>query len=112
MDNHTTRYQVVIEQVPEDYRYIQMLKEVRAWSGLGLRTAKEICEYVRANSPCVLVAGVKQEAAEALIRGLERAGVKAALRESEILHPMLVYPQLDDRYEHNWLLGLQRRRDV
>lgn len=64
MDDKTTPYQVAIEQVPEDYRYIQMLKEVRVWSGLGLTTAKELCDYVRSNFPCVLVAGIKQEATE------------------------------------------------
>lgn len=107
MDN--TRYQVVIERVPEDYRSIQMLKEVRSWSGLGLRKAKELCDYARSNSPCVLVAGVKQETAEALRRGLNRAGVKAVVRESELLHPMLVYPQADDRYEEHWFFGLRRQ---
>lgn len=103
------RYQVVVEQVPEDHRYILMLKEVRLWSGFGLKQAKELCDYVRSNCPCVLVAGIEKESAEDLKKRLDLAGVKALVRESTIEHPMLIYPPADDRYEDHWFFGLRRQ---
>ncbi len=103
----TTRYEIVVERFPE--KYIPVLRELRQWGGFGLKEAKEICEYVQTNCPCVLLAGVTQEAAEDLRRLLVNAGVKALVRASSLENPMFIYPRLDDCYEAHWLFGLRRR---
>jgi Ribosomal protein L7/L12 C-terminal domain len=107
IDNMAIRYQVIVEQIPENH--ISMLKALREWGGFGLKPAKELCEYLRSNCPCVLVAGIKQEAVEDLRKRLDRAGVKIGVQKSAIKHPMLVCPQADDRYENHWFFGLRRR---
>jgi large subunit ribosomal protein L7/L12 len=55
---------------------INVIKEVRAISGLGLKEAKDIVE----GAPKTLKEGVKKEEAEALKAQLEAAGAKVELK--------------------------------
>lgn len=103
----TERYEVVLEQFPDNY--IPVLQAFRAYLGLGLKDAKQLCQYARENYPCVLLAGIDCELAEALRRQLHEGGVTVSIRESALPNPMIVYPPVDKQYEMHWFFGLRRR---
>jgi large subunit ribosomal protein L7/L12 len=55
---------------------IQVLKEVRSITGLGLKEAKELVD----NTPKLVKEGLKKEEAEALKKTLEELGAKVELK--------------------------------
>jgi large subunit ribosomal protein L7/L12 len=68
-----TTFDVVLESAGE--KKIQVIKEVRAITGLGLKEAKDLVE----GAPKTVKEGVSKEEAEALKTQLEGAGAKVKL---------------------------------
>ena len=55
---------------------IQVIKEVRAITGLGLKEAKELVE----SAPKAVKEGVKKDEAEEIVKKLQAAGATAELK--------------------------------
>ena len=69
-----TEFNVVL--VEAGAKKIEVIKEVRAITGLGLKEAKDLVE----GAPKELKAGVKKDEAEKLKKQLEAAGAKVELK--------------------------------
>ena len=69
-----TEFNVVLAEAGA--KKINVIKEVRAITGLGLKEAKEIIE----GTPKILKEGVAKEEAEEIKKKLEAAGAKAELK--------------------------------
>ncbi|MEM6675357.1 MAG: 50S ribosomal protein L7/L12 [Planctomycetota bacterium] len=68
-----TEFNVVLESAGD--KKIQVIKEVRAITGLGLKDAKEIVD----NAPKPIKEGVAKDEAEAMKKQLEEAGASVKL---------------------------------
>ena len=69
-----TKYDVVL--VSFGYNKVAVIKAVREVTGLGLKEAKDAVE----GAPSTLKEGIAKDEAEALVKKLEEAGAKAALK--------------------------------
>ncbi len=70
-----TEFDVVLETVPDDKK-INIIKEVRTITGLGLKEAKDLVE----GAPKPVKQGISKEEAEKIKKQLEDAGAKANLK--------------------------------
>lgn len=70
-----TDFQVTLTEVPADKK-IGVIKVVREITGLGLKEAKEIAE----SAPKVLKESAPKAEAEEILKKIEAAGAKAALK--------------------------------
>ena len=69
-----TEFDVVLEAAGE--KKINVIKEVRAITGLGLKEAKELVE----GAPKTVKEGCSKEEGEELVKKLEEAGAKVSLK--------------------------------
>jgi large subunit ribosomal protein L7/L12 len=69
-----TQFDVVLEEIGE--QKIQVIKEIRAITSLGLKEAKELVEA----APKPVKEGVAKEEAEQIKERLEKVGAKVALK--------------------------------
>lgn len=69
-----TQFDVVLEEIGE--QKIQVIKEIRAITSLGLKEAKELVEA----APKPIKEGVAKEEAEQIKERLEKVGAKVALK--------------------------------
>jgi len=69
-----TEFDVVLKEVGD--KKIQVLREVRAITGLGLKEAKELIDSV----PKTIKEGVSKDEAEEIKKKLEAAGAKVELK--------------------------------
>lgn len=69
-----TEFDVILTAIGE--KKIQVIKEVRAVTGLGLKEAKEFCE----SAPKPVKTGVSKEEAEKLKEKLESLGAKVEIK--------------------------------
>ena len=72
-EEEQTSFDVVLEEAGE--KKIQVIKEVRAVTGLGLKEAKDLVD----GAPSKVKEGLSKEDAEALKKQLEDAGAKVKL---------------------------------
>ncbi len=100
-----TRFEIFIQVLPENH--IPVLRVMREIAGIGLKEAKELLTYLKANCPCVLMTGVEKNLAETITNRLINVNVVAQVQTSSISNPMLVCPKFDQRYQYHWLFGLQ-----
>jgi ribosomal protein L7/L12 len=100
-DACVSKYEVVVTAVPD--KIVPLVKSLRLLADLGLKDAKELTDYLSANSPCVLVAGIDREVADHVATLLREAGASTAVGESSLSSPMLLCPQANHRYRWNWL---------
>lgn len=94
------KYIVVVESVPENN--IEFLRIIRTVGNLSLEDAVEINRYISSNLPCPIVAGVNSEKAEHIADKISSIGGKVRINESEIVHPMVLYPNAKEIYEFNF----------
>jgi large subunit ribosomal protein L7/L12 len=73
-EEEQTEFAVMLQEIGS--QKIQVIKEVRAATDLGLKEAKELVE----SAPCAVKEGVSKEDAEALKVKLEGAGAKVELK--------------------------------
>lgn len=69
-----TEFDVVLEAAGE--KKINVIKEIRAITGLGLKEAKDFVE----SAPKVVKEGVQKEEAEEIVKKLQEAGATAAIK--------------------------------
>jgi len=98
-----TKFQVNV--TAPGMKVLSLCKCLRVVGNLGLRDAKNLSDYLRANTPCVLVAGVDREVAEHAAGLLREAGAEVVVQESSIGVPMLLRPEANQRYRWNWFCG-------
>jgi ribosomal protein L7/L12 len=95
------KYQVTVTAVSD--QIVSLVKSLRLVGDLGLKDAKDIADYLSANLPCVLVAGIDQEVADHIAGLLRDAGTTARAEESPLTAPLLLCPGANHRYRWSWL---------
>ncbi len=84
---------------------VAMIKSLRIIADLGLKTAKDLSDYLSNAAPCVLVSGIEQKVAEHAAGLLTDAGAKVAVESSGLDTPMLLCPQANQEYQWSVLFG-------
>lgn len=97
-----TKFQVSIISISQENPTL-FLKAIRESTGLSLKDAKDITEFIASTQPCVLVAGIDREVADHIVSLIQEAGVTAIAEESSLTVPLLLHPQANRCYKMNWL---------
>ncbi len=97
-----TKFQVSVTSVSQE-KFIPFLRSLRLSTGLGLKDAKNLAEFIVSANPCILVAGIDRDVADHMVSLLFEAGAIATVEESSLTVPLLLCPQANYRYRENWL---------
>lgn len=84
---------------------VPLLKTLRLVGSFGIRDAKDLSDFLRDSTPCLLVAGVDRDVADHICALLCEAGADVAIEESSIDVPMLLCPRANRRYRWSWFSG-------
>lgn len=101
------RFDVILHGLPKTREL--GVKVVRLATGLELKPAIEILNYLGDNLPCSLISGVSLTKARSLHVELQSLGANADVVKSRSPHPMVLWPDADARFEWRQLYGLTRR---
>lgn len=93
---------VTVNNKPDPAQFLKFLRNI---SGLSLREARELNDYILESIPCPLFAGITEEKADELVKKLSTLGMENILKieDSDINTPMFLCPNEDDNYEFSFL---------
>jgi ribosomal protein L7/L12 len=97
------KYQIKI--ISSGAKHLSLVKSLRLLADIGLENAKQLSDFLRDSSPCILVAGVDGEVADHAAELLREAGAEVIIEESSIEVPMLLCPAANQRYRWSWIGG-------
>lgn len=93
---------VTVNNKPDPAQFLKFLRNI---SGLSLREARELNDYILESIPCPLFAGITEEKANELIKILSNLGIENVLKveDTDINSPMFLCPNDNDDYEFGFL---------
>ena len=99
-----TKYQVTVVNT-NSAKPLPLIKALRVIGHLGLKSAKELAEFMATTSPCTLVAGIDRDVAEHVAKLLYDAGATSAVQESTAKVPLFLCPEANKKCRWSWLGG-------
>jgi ribosomal protein L7/L12 len=82
-----------------------LIRTIRLVTDLEAFDSAVVVAYLRDRAPCILVAGVNSEVAEHAANLLREAGAEVVVEASSLEIPIVLRPQVDQRYRWHWFRG-------
>jgi hypothetical protein len=77
----------------------EVIRALRLTGNLSLQQAQVLASAIHSSGESLLANGVRQESADHLCTLLSNAGVKTRVTEASVDQPMLLFPQLERRFQ-------------
>jgi ribosomal protein L7/L12 len=89
---------ITVDKKPDPVLFTKFLRNI---SGLSLREARELNDYILESIPCPFLAGITEEKVDEILKKLSDLGIGNVLKveDTTINTPMLLCPNDKDDYE-------------